>query len=91
LLDRYRIEGIDFRALRTRESGRQRFVYVHVLVPDDWTVKHGHEAAERFEADLAALRQVSSPSPTSNPEDDPAFYGHEQLHPPVPPLDAPVP
>ena len=89
LLDRYRTEGIDFHALRTRESGRQRFVYVHLLVPDDWTVKHGHDIAERFKADLAALLPGVITFVHVEPRDDPASYGHEQLHPPVPPLDPP--
>jgi cation diffusion facilitator family transporter len=89
LLDRYRAEGIDFHALRTRESGRQRFVYVHVLVPDDWTVKHGHDAAERFKTDLAALLPDVITFAHVEPRDDPASYGHEQLHPHVPPLDPP--
>jgi cation diffusion facilitator family transporter len=89
LLDRYRAEGIDFHALRTRESGRQRFVYVHVLVPDDWTVKHGHDAAERFKTDLDALLPGVVTFAHVEPRDDPASYGHEQLHPHVPPLDPP--
>ena len=87
LLDRYRAEGVDFHALRTRESGRQRFVYVHLLVPDDWSVKHGHDTAERFEADLTALLPGVVTFAHVEPRDDPASYGHERLHPPVPPLD----
>jgi divalent metal cation (Fe/Co/Zn/Cd) transporter len=34
VIDRYRAEdGVGFGALRTRESGRQRFVYVTMTVP----------------------------------------------------------
>jgi cation diffusion facilitator family transporter len=85
ILDRYRGEGIDFHALRTRESGRQRFVYIHVLVPDDWTVKHSHDVAERFKRDLATVLPGAVTFAHVEPRDDPASYGHEQLHPPVPP------
>lgn len=53
VIDRYRVEhGVDFRPLRTRESGRQRFVYVTMLVPAEWTVQHSHDLVERLEADV---------------------------------------
>jgi len=29
-------------ALRTRDAGARKFVSMHVLVPDNWTVKRGH-------------------------------------------------
>ena len=76
---------VDFHALRTRESGRQRFVYIHVLVPDDWTVKHSHDVAERFKADLASVLPGVVTFAHVEPRDDPASYGHAELHPPVPP------
>ena len=41
-----------FHALRTRQSGMQRFISVHVLVPGDWTVHRGHELLEKIEADI---------------------------------------
>jgi cation diffusion facilitator family transporter len=54
VIDRYRVEhGVDFGPLRTRESGRQRFVYVTMLVPAEWTVQHAHDLVERLEADVA--------------------------------------
>lgn len=53
LIDRYWAEdGVGFGALRTRESGRQRFVYVTVTVPAGWTVKRAHHITERLEADM---------------------------------------
>jgi len=92
ILDRYRERGIDFHALRTRESGRQRFVYVHVLVPDDWTVKHSHDVTEQFKADLARVLPGTVTFAHVEPRGDPASYGHEQLHPKVPPRpDLPEP
>jgi hypothetical protein len=36
-------------ALRTRQSGAQRFVYFHVLVPGEWTVHRGHQMLEEIE------------------------------------------
>ncbi len=52
VLDRYRRQGIDFHALRTRQAGARAFVTVHVLVPGGWTVKQGHDWLERIEADI---------------------------------------
>jgi cation diffusion facilitator family transporter len=49
VLDRYRGQGIDFHALRTRQAGARSFVTVHVLVPADWTVAQGHDLAHRVE------------------------------------------
>ncbi|MDR3070619.1 MAG: cation diffusion facilitator family transporter [Propionibacteriaceae bacterium] len=36
--------------LRTRESGRQRFIYATVSVPGEWTVDHSHDLADAVEA-----------------------------------------
>jgi cation diffusion facilitator family transporter len=56
VIDRYRCERlIDFHALRTQESGRQRFVYVDVHVPGSWTVEHAHDVIDQFETDIAAV------------------------------------
>jgi cation diffusion facilitator family transporter len=52
-IERFREEhGIDFGPLRIRESGRQRFVYVTMTVPKDWTVQQSHELTERLEEDI---------------------------------------
>ena len=77
LLDRYRAAGpVDFHALRTRESGRQRFVYVHLLVPDDWTVKRGHDLAEELTADVAEILPGAWAFVHVEPIDDPRSYDH---------------
>jgi cation diffusion facilitator family transporter len=52
ILARYRAEGIDYHALRTRESGSRRFVELHVLVPGAWSVRRGHDLAERLESGI---------------------------------------
>ena len=54
VLDRYRPEGAEFHALRTRMSGSRRFITMHVLVPGAWTVHEGHVLLERIEADIRA-------------------------------------
>ena len=53
VFERYtREQGIVFHALRTREAGARRFVSVHVLVPGEWTVHHGHALLEAIERDI---------------------------------------
>lgn len=44
--------GIQYHALRTRQSGARQFVSLHVLVPGRWTVQHGHQLLETIEADI---------------------------------------
>ncbi len=56
VIDRYRRErAVDFQSLRTQESGRQRFVYVDVVIPGSLTLNEAHQIAEDFTADLAAV------------------------------------
>ncbi|HEY4977052.1 MAG TPA: cation transporter dimerization domain-containing protein, partial [Gaiellaceae bacterium] len=56
----YRKDGIAFRALMTRRSGRRSFVSLAVLAPSDWTIARGHELLERIERDIvAALPQAA--------------------------------
>ena len=38
--------------LRTRESGRQRFVQATLTVPGDWTVRLSHDLADRVESEV---------------------------------------
>ena len=52
VMARYREKGVDFHALRTRQSASRRFVSVHVLVPGAWTVHDAHHIAEDFEGDI---------------------------------------
>lgn len=52
ILDIYTQDGVKYHAFRTRQSGARRFVSLHVLVPDGWTVLQGHQLLEKIEADL---------------------------------------
>jgi cation diffusion facilitator family transporter len=54
ILERYRAEGVEYHALRTRRAGARRFIDFHVLVPGAWTVQRGHDMLERIEADIRA-------------------------------------
>lgn len=53
VLDDMRTAEIDFTDLRTRESGRHRFVSLTVLVPGAWTVERGHAVADGVEVAIS--------------------------------------
>jgi cation diffusion facilitator family transporter len=53
-LDSHLNDGVEYHALRTRQSGARRFVSFHVLVPGQWTVHRGHELLEDVEAKIRA-------------------------------------
>src|SRR5450631_444406 len=53
VLERMRTPETDFADLRTRESGRHRFISLTVLVPPDWTVERGHTLADEVEVAIA--------------------------------------
>jgi cation diffusion facilitator family transporter len=74
VLTRYRGQGIDYHALRTRESGVRRFVEVHVLVPGEWTVQKGHELAERVEAEIRGALPRSTVLTHLEPLNDPVSH-----------------
>ena len=56
VLERHRCtrpgEEVDFHELRTRESGKVRFVEFHALVPGAWTVDRGHDLVELVEQEI---------------------------------------
>jgi cation diffusion facilitator family transporter len=59
-IEKHAVDGIQYHALRTRQSGSRKFLSVHVLVPGDWTVHRGHQLLEAIEQDVrAALPGVS--------------------------------
>ena len=53
VLEMHSEAGVEYHALRTRQSGSRRFVSLHVLVPGIWTVQRGHQLVERIEEDIS--------------------------------------
>lgn len=52
---------VEITDVRTRESGRQRFVYATLTVPGSWTVKRSHDVADAVEEAIdAALPGTST-------------------------------
>jgi cation diffusion facilitator family transporter len=66
--------GVAFHAVRTRHAGTRRFVSFHLLVPDEWTVKHAHQIAEEVEARIGALVPNASMFSHIEPISDPRSY-----------------
>jgi len=80
LLDRYGGEGVHYHALRTRQSGARRFVSLHVLVPGEWSVQHGHDTLERIEADIRRALPPVTVFTHLEPIGDPAAMNDLDLH-----------
>lgn len=74
VLDGYRSEGVRYHALRTREAAGRSFVSLHVLVPGEWTVQHGHDVLERIEAEIRSRLPAASVITHLEPREDPASF-----------------
>ncbi len=79
ILARYRAEGIEFHALRTRQAGARRFVAVDVLVPGAWTVQQGHDLLERLEAEIRAGLADATVFTHLEPVEDPVSWADIHL------------
>ena len=79
LLTSYREKELDFHALRTRQAGGRAFVTLHVLVPGHWTVKQGHDWAERIEADIRNALPRTHVTTHLEPLEDPASMNDQDL------------
>lgn len=77
----YRIQGLDFHALRTRQAGSRTFVTLHVLVPGHWSVQLGHEWAERIERDIRRALPHAHVTTHLEPLGDPLSMADQGLDP----------
>ncbi|WP_188490566.1 cation diffusion facilitator family transporter [Williamsia phyllosphaerae] len=74
VLERYRSSDIDFHDVRTRESGHERFLQLHMLVPGEWSVQRGHDLVEQVETDLVGSLDHLHVTIHLEPIGDPAAY-----------------
>jgi cation diffusion facilitator family transporter len=79
VLDSYESSDIHFHALRTRKAGRRTFISVHVLVPGSWSVKEGHDLAEKVEGDLRAKFEQTTVFTHLEPIEDPVSFADTGL------------
>lgn len=83
LLAAYREQGLDFHAVRTRQSGNRAFVTLHVLVPGHWTVQLGHEWADRIELDIGKAIPRAHITTHLEPMEDPVSMDDQGLDRPL--------
>ena len=74
ILNQYESQGIQYHALRTRQSGTRAFISLHVLVPPDWTVQSGHDLLEQLERDIRAAVPGAQLFTHLEPQGDPAAW-----------------
>ncbi len=79
ILGRYRQQNIDFHALRSRMSGRRRFMSFHVIVPGTWTVLKGHNICEEIELAIHAALPESTVFTHLEPREDPVTFQDTEL------------
>ena len=72
-------DGVTYHALMTRQAGARRFVSFHVLVPGEWTVKHGHVLLEKLEVQVTQLLPNMVVFTHIEPLDDPASWKDQTL------------
>jgi len=71
VLNKYRLQGLEFHGLRTRQSAQRRFVDFHVLVPGSWTVQKGHDLLEKIEKKIRDSIEKVTVSTHLEPIEDP--------------------
>ncbi len=74
VLDRFRAQGLDFHAVRTRQAGARAFISLHVLVPAQWTVAQGHDMAHRVDHEIRAALPGATVLTHVEPLGDPESY-----------------
>jgi len=72
ILDSFKVDGIEYHNLRTRQSGAAKFISVHVLVPGEWTVARGHKLVTNIEAELVGKINNSQVLTHLEAKEDPA-------------------
>ncbi|MGO1385929.1 MAG: cation diffusion facilitator family transporter [Arachnia sp.] len=78
ILAAHQHDGMDFHAVRTRESGARQFMEMHMLVPGSWTVQKGHDAMEDLIDDITAEFPDMRVTGHLEPIEDPRSY--EDMH-----------
>jgi len=67
-------DDVHFHAITTRESGRDQFVSMHVLVPGAWTVQQSHDLMEEIEAAVREALPHAIVDTHVEPAEDPRSY-----------------
>lgn len=80
ILDEFQQQaGVQWHALRTRSAGSRRFVSFHLLVPDTWTVRQGHDLAEQVEQRIRDALSTTTVFTHVEPLGDPKAWNDTSL------------
>jgi cation diffusion facilitator family transporter len=79
VLARHQGPELLFHAVRTRQAASRRFVSMHILVPGGWTVRSGHDLAERIEAEVRAVIPNATVFTHLEAIEDPASFQDQGL------------
>jgi cation diffusion facilitator family transporter len=74
VLKKFECEEVKFHALQTRESGRHRFVSMHVLVPGAWTIQQSHDLLEDVEQSISKVLPDTTVHTHVEPIEDPRSW-----------------
>lgn len=74
IMRRFTTDEVDIHGLRTRESGHQRFVDFHLLVPGAWDVRRAHDLCETIEDAVREVFEGVVISSHIEPLEDPRSY-----------------
>ena len=74
VLDRYRSQGIDYHALRSREAGARSFISVHILLPGTWTLARAHDLVEVIEREIRDTLPRATVFTHLEPREDPTSH-----------------
>jgi cation diffusion facilitator family transporter len=72
-------EGVQYHALRSRQSGHRRFVSFHILVPGSWSVQRGHLLLEQIEHAIRAALPNTTVFTHLEPIEDPESFADQHL------------
>jgi cation diffusion facilitator family transporter len=79
VLKPYTEKGMEYHALRTRQSGSRRFVSLHILVPGRWSVQRGHRLLENIEAEIRRVLSDVTIFTHLESLDDPSSWDDKDL------------
>ncbi len=80
ILEAYKMSGLEFHAVRTRQAASRRFISIHVLVPGDWSVQRGHELLEQLENEICGKLPNATLETHLEPLEDPVSFADRGLN-----------
>jgi cation diffusion facilitator family transporter len=74
VLESYATRGVQYHALRSRQAAARRFVSIHLLLPDTWTIQQCHTLAEEIESAICHKLPNTTVFTHLEPQNDPSSW-----------------